>query len=157
MNCWWWSTTPARSEPCLKSHRIAVMQSPHGLSGAGFFMSKPTGRRCVHAANPEGQAQREASVGLRENFPGDVLHQDGRLTLKGGSQIRRFRQINQNHSIAAEELHVGLIITQHPKRSAMLLRPKCCFRPGFQQIEVFCNAGPAFVRKPLNTKHGRTL
>ena len=91
------------------------------------------------------QQSREASVGLSKNFPGDVFHQHRWLTLKSGSKICGFGKIHQNHAISAEELHVGLIITNHPKRSAMLLRQQCCLGSGFQQVEVFCNADPALI------------
>ena len=100
-------------------------------------------RWLMHSFN--GISAMKDSVGLRQDFPGDVFHQHGWLPLKSSSQIRWFGKIHQDFSIPAKELHVGLITTDHSKSSDLLLRPQRCFRSGFKQVEVFGNANPAFV------------
>ena len=96
-------------------------------------------------------------MGLRKNFPGNVFHQNGWLSFKGRSKIGWLGKIHQNHTIAAKKLHIGLIATNDPKSSDMFLRPKCCLRSRFKQIEVFCNADPTLIGEPLDTKHDRNL
>ena len=60
-------------------------------------------------------------MGLRKNFPGNVFHQNGWLSFKGRSKIGWLGKIHQNHTIAAKKLHIGLIATDNPKSSDMLL------------------------------------
>ena len=100
-------------------------------------------RWLMHSFN--GISAMKDSVGLRQDFPGDIFHQNGRLPLKSCLQISRFREINQNHSIPAEKLHVRLITADHSIGSTMLLRPERCFGSGFQQVEVVGKTHPALI------------
>ena len=63
----------------------------------------------------------QALMSLRKDLPGNILHQDGWLSLKSCSEISWLGKIHKNHTIAAKKLHIGLIATDNPKSSDMLL------------------------------------